>query len=263
MIYGAWICLLSPLAAAGLITLAGGAHLPARRRLPRDPVLLRLLRRRGRDLRRPCSAATPSSAASSRRRGPGSPAATYRSGFEILIDPLAVIMMLIVSGVGALIVALLDRLHGRRPGGAPLLRLHGAVRLLDAPARPGRQPADPARRLGNGRALLLPPDRVLARAPERDRRCEEGVRHERDRRRHDGARALPADPEGGLGRVRRSSAASTARPSRTSSRSACSAARSRSRRSCRCRRGCRTRWRARRRSAPSSTRRRWSPPAST
>ena len=54
-----------------------------------------------------------------------------------------------------------------------------------------------------------------------------------------------------------------ARRSRTSSRSGCSAARSRSRRSCRSRPGFRTRWRARRRSAPSSTRRRWSPPAST
>ena len=49
---------------------------------------------------------------------------------------------------------------------------------------------------------------------------------------------------------------------RTSSRSACSAARSRSRRRCRSTRGSRTRWRARRRSAPSSTPRRWSPPAS-
>ena len=46
------------------------------------------------------------------------------------------------------------------------------------------------------------------------------------------------------------SAASTARRSRTSSRSGCSAAPSRSRRSSRCTRGCRTRWRARRRSAP-------------
>ena len=97
----------------------------------------------------------------------------------------------------------LDRLHGRRQGGAALLRLHGAVRLLDAPARPGRQPAAPARRLGHGRPLVVPADRVLARAAERDRCREEGVRHERDRRRDDGARALPADPEGGVGRVLR------------------------------------------------------------
>ena len=49
----------------------------------------------------------------------------------------------------------------------------------------------------------------------------------------------------------------------TSSRSGCSSARSPSRPSCRCTPGSRTRWRARRRSPPSSTPRRWSPPAST
>ena len=49
---------------------------------------------------------------------------------------------------------LLDRLHGRRRRGAPLLRVHGAVRLLDAAARPGREPAAAARRLGHGRPLL-------------------------------------------------------------------------------------------------------------
>ena len=58
-------------------------------------------------------------------------------------------------------------------------------------------------------------------------------------------------------------AASSPRTRRTSSRSASSAAPSRSRPSCRCRRGFRTRWKAPPRSPPSSTRRRWSPPAST
>ena len=106
-------------------------------------------------------------------------------------------MMLIVSGRRLPDRRLLDRLHGRRRRGAPLLRVHGAVRLLDAAARPGREPAAPARRLGHGRPLVLPADRLLARAAERDRGREEGVRHERDRRRDDGARALPADPAHG------------------------------------------------------------------
>ena len=54
-----------------------------------------------------------------------------------------------------------------------------------------------------------------------------------------------------------------ARRWRRSSRSACWEAPSRSRRSCRSRHGSRTRWRARRRCPRSSTRRRWSSPAST
>src|SRR5207244_7255149 len=42
----------------------------------------------------------------------------------------------------------LDRLHGRGQRGAALLRVHVAVRLLDAPPRPGREPGPPACRLG-------------------------------------------------------------------------------------------------------------------
>ena len=85
---------------------------------------------------------------------------------------------------------LLDRLHGRRRRGAPLLRLHRVLRLLDAAARRGRQPAHAARRLGARRALLLPADRLLARAAERGSGGEEGVHHECVRRRDDGARLL-------------------------------------------------------------------------
>ena len=59
---------------------------------------------------------------------------------------------------------LLDRLHGRRGRGAPLLRVHGALRLLDAPARPGREPAAAPRRLGARRPELLPADRLPPRA---------------------------------------------------------------------------------------------------
>src|ERR1700675_4019612 len=104
MIYGAWICLLSPLAAAGLITIAG------ERISRRGAGYLATLS---------CFVAFGGAVASfigllernSDQRAVISTAWTwitagsYQSGFEILIDPLSVFMMLIVSGVGALIVA--------------------------------------------------------------------------------------------------------------------------------------------------------------
>src|SRR6184192_3218881 len=102
--YGAWICLLSPLASAGLITLAGG-------RLSRRgagylatlacfvafggalTTFSSLLGRSG-------SQRTVVSTAWTWISG-----GSYHSGFEVMIDPLSVFMMLIVAGVGALIVA--------------------------------------------------------------------------------------------------------------------------------------------------------------
>ena len=41
-------------------------------------------------------------------------AGDFEVGLTLLVDPLSVMMMLVVSGVGGLIVLLLDRLHGRR-----------------------------------------------------------------------------------------------------------------------------------------------------
>src|SRR3984893_1899580 len=104
MIYGAWICLLSPLAAAGLITLAG------ERISRRGAGYLATLS---------CFLAFGGAVATfvgllgrgAQQRSVVSTAWTwisggsYRSGFEIMIDPLSVFMMLIVAGVGALIVA--------------------------------------------------------------------------------------------------------------------------------------------------------------
>src|SRR3954463_9153132 len=103
MIYGSWTCLLSPLAAAGLITLAGGR-----------------ITRRGAGYLAPLSCFVSFGGAiaafvsllgrNAEQRSVLSTAwiwitgGTYRSGFEVLIDPLSVMMMLIVSGVGALIV---------------------------------------------------------------------------------------------------------------------------------------------------------------
>jgi NADH-quinone oxidoreductase subunit L len=104
MITGAWICLLSPLAAAGLITIAGN-------RISRRGAgylatgacfvafggaiasFIGLLGRDGGEREVVSTAWTWLSGGS------------YRSGFEVLVDPLSVLMMLIVTGVGGLIIA--------------------------------------------------------------------------------------------------------------------------------------------------------------
>src|SRR5262245_3898871 len=104
MIAGAWICLVSPLVATVLITLAGTRV--SRRTAAYVSTLssfvafvgalvtfIALLGRDGSDREIQSTAWTWISAGS------------YHSGFEVLIDPLSVMMMLIVSGVGALIVA--------------------------------------------------------------------------------------------------------------------------------------------------------------
>jgi len=103
MVYGSWICLLSPLAAAVLITLAGGR-----------------LTRRGAGYLATLSCFVSFGAAvavfvsllgrDAEQRSVLSTAwiwitgGTYRSGLAVLIDPLSVMMMLVVSVVGALIV---------------------------------------------------------------------------------------------------------------------------------------------------------------
>jgi NADH-quinone oxidoreductase subunit L len=104
MIYGAWICLLSPLAAAGLIT-AGGERVSRRAAgyvatlacfVAFGGALASFIGLLGRDggQRSVISTAWTWLAAGS-----------YRSGLEVIIDPLSVFMMLVVAGVGALIVA--------------------------------------------------------------------------------------------------------------------------------------------------------------
>src|SRR3989441_1555806 len=104
MIYGAWICLLSPLAAAGLITLAGERI--SRRGAGYLATLSCFVAFGGAIassvglLERDGSQRTVISTAWTWISG-----GSYRSGFEVLIDPLSVFMMLIVAGVGALIVA--------------------------------------------------------------------------------------------------------------------------------------------------------------
>jgi NADH-quinone oxidoreductase subunit L len=104
MVPGAWICLLSPLTAAGVITL-GGTRLS--RRVAgylatlscfvafggAVATFIGLLGREGSRRELVSTAWTWVTGGS------------YQSGLQVLIDPLSVFMMLIVSGVGALIVA--------------------------------------------------------------------------------------------------------------------------------------------------------------
>src|SRR5437899_5460963 len=103
MIYGAWICLLSPLAAAGLITLAGERI--SRRGAGYLATLSCFVAFGGAIaslvglLERDASQRTVVSTAWTWISG-----GSYRSGLDVMIYPLSVFMMLIVSGVGALIV---------------------------------------------------------------------------------------------------------------------------------------------------------------
>ena len=193
MTTAAWICLLLPLASALAITLAGTSISRRTAALHLDPDDDGVVRGRGRRVRRDV--------------GP-QPGLTRRR-YDVVDVALrrAVPLRALAPRRPALDRddadrrrrrladrRLLGRLHGRRGRGASLLRLHVAVRLLDAAARRERQPAAAARRLGHGRALELPADRLPPGPAVGDRGREEGVRDERVRRRDDGARALPADP---------------------------------------------------------------------
>src|SRR6266516_939309 len=104
MISGAWICLLSPLAAAGLITLAGkrisrrGAGYLATLScfVAFGGAVASFVGLHGRDGEQRVVVSTAWTWISG---------GSYRSGLAVMIDPLSVFMMLIVAGVGALIVA--------------------------------------------------------------------------------------------------------------------------------------------------------------
>ena len=152
-----------------------------------------------------------------------------------------------------------------------LLRLPQPVHVLDAPARPRRQLADASSSPGSWSGLLeLPPHRLLVPQALGGPGEQEGV-HRQPRRRR---RLRPRD-HGHLGQTPgRSTSASRSDadsrrarhlpdPDRGSSPSSSSPARWARAPSSRSTSGCPTRWRARPRSPPSSTPRRWSTPAST
>ena len=106
--------------------------------------------------------------------------------------------VLVVSGVGFLISPAPSVTCTGDAEGAPLSRPQGAFRLLDAPPRAGGEPASPPRGLGHSRPLLLSPHQFLAPPGERRGSGQEGLRHERLRRRDHRSRALPAHPARGL-----------------------------------------------------------------
>ena len=147
------------------------------------------------------------------------------------------------------------RLHAGGPGLRALLRVPQPLRRLHAGAGAGRQLPGDVRRLGRGRALLLPADRLLVQRQGQRRRRQEGVHHEPDRRLRLPDRDVPhlarrsarwtsprSSPRGARACWRR--AARWSPRSRCSSSWAAPASRRRSRSTP----GCPTRWPARRRS---------------
>ena len=162
---------------------------------------------------------------------------------------------------------LLDRVHGARPGLRPVHVVPEPLHVRDAHPRPGRELRRPVRGLGGRRPLLVPAHRLLVPQAERLRR--------RARRRSSStASATPASSPGcswssstfgtldfrvGDGRrpARCRSSAAWGGTLTVDRASACSSAPPARARSSRSTSGCPTRWRARRRSRPSSTRRPW------
>ena len=78
---------------------------------------------------------------------------------------------------------LFHRLYARRPRLRPLFRLYVPLHRLHARPHPFRQHHPAIRLLGTGRAILLPPYRILARAPRRRRRRQKSLHHHPHRRR--------------------------------------------------------------------------------
>ena len=163
---------------------------------------------------------------------------------------------------------LLRRLHGPRPAPAPFFALLQPVRRGDAAARPGQQLPRPLRGLGGRRPGVVPADRLLLR-PARSRRPRPRRRSIANRvgdvglslaiMHHVRATSAPRSTP----RSSPAPASTSHRARRRRSRCCCCSARAASPASSRCRPGCPTPWRARPRCRRSSTRRRWSPPAST
>ena len=108
-----------------------------------------------------------------------------------LLDPLSMTMILFVTGVGSLIhLYSIGYMHGdsQFPRFFAYLNLFA---VLDADARPRRQPAADLPGLGGRGRLLLLPHRVLVRAGRRRRGRQEGLHHQPGRRLGIHGRHLP------------------------------------------------------------------------
>ena len=268
MTYGAWLCLLAPLVGSILILL-GGSWLPrAVAAWIATTECLRRLRRRGLGVPR---RALGTSAECLRRhfrctcpRGEITTAWTWLAaghfsvGLQLLVDPLSTMMMLIVSGVGGLIVlysiGYMDGDDEERRYFAYIAFFVFSMLLL----------------VEGGNLLMLLVGWGLVGLSSY---LLIGFWHERPSAVRAAKKAFVMNAFGdatmalaffiliahtnSLSFTSAFGAHLSSTDGRTSSRSACSAAPWRSRRRSRSRRGCRTRWKARRRSAPSSTRPRW------
>ena len=137
MIFGAWLCLAGAAGGSAGDHAARRADLAADRGLALDRLGVHRVRRRGRRVHRPARPRPRGAGAghdrldlARRRRLRGRPLAARRpAGRDDDADRLR---------RRRADRPLLGRLHARRRRGAALLRVHGALRLLDADARPGR-----------------------------------------------------------------------------------------------------------------------------
>ena len=184
-------------------------------------------------------------------------------GFDILVDPLSVFMMLVVSGVGFLI---LSYAVGYMKGDDEERRYHAYKALFVFSMLLLVQAGNLLFLLAGWGMVGLSSYLLINFWHQRTSAVQAGKKAFIMNAFGDATfahRALPAHPadrprsiSSGSGPSHRSSSISR-RHRRRSSRSASSGEPSRSRPRCRSTRGFRMRWRARRRSPPSSTRRRW------
>ena len=126
-----------------------------------------------------CSPASPPCTSSSAACSPSIPAQRFlldevfpmidigavRVNMAFAMDPLGGVMATHGHRRGHRHPYLLHRLHARRAELLALLRLPQPLLLLHADAGPGRQLRPDVLRLGRGRALLLPPHRLLVQGP--------------------------------------------------------------------------------------------------
>ena len=161
----AWLLVALPLLGAAVLLLGGrrtdrwghllGTAMPARLVRARRPAFFAA-----------CSAATPTDRA--RRPAPlhlDRRSARFHVDVGLLLDQLSIVLRAADHRRRHADPHLLDRLHGARPGPAPVLRLPQPVRRGDAAARPGRQLPAALRRLGGRRSRVVPADRVLEHKP--------------------------------------------------------------------------------------------------
>ncbi len=78
-----------------------------------------------------------------------------------LVDPLSMVMMMVVSGVGLHHPHLFHRVYARRIRFPPLFRLPESLRLQHADPRVGQQLPLDVRGLGRSRSLLVSSHRIL------------------------------------------------------------------------------------------------------